>query len=134
MSNTSRKVIKKNKREMAIKRARKKKIIILSVVAALLLAAVGFGVYMSVRDAGAEIYADNEQTVKLFAGGNFTAALAHGVVFEGTYVRIEQEIYTVIELTWGDASATAFVSNGNFYIPQEWQDQHTHNVALPRTK
>jgi len=127
---------KKEKKDKAIKKARKKNFIMISIIILIIAVAVVLGIYASNRQnakqVGAEIYSDGNQTVQLLADGTFNAALAHNKRISGTYTRTAENNRTIVSFNVNGNIETGSIINNALHFPEEWEDGHHHGNVLPK--
>jgi len=120
-----------NRREQALKKARQRKMIIIAsaACAVVLIAVIAF---IFVRSAGTETFTDGYQIVNLYRGGRFDASLYHDENYAGTYKKEASGGDTLVYFSADGYTepATGLISNGILYLPNEWEDDHSHGSAL----
>jgi len=132
----SRNAVRLNKKERRVykkKRAIRNRIILIASAVIVVCAAFAAWRYIAAYTAGTEVYTDEIQTVTLRPNGRFRAELAHGESFRGRYNKTDERGWTVVEMTYGGVTVNAMIMQGNFMLPDEWQDtcEQTHNSVLP---
>ncbi|MCL2185845.1 MAG: hypothetical protein FWB86_08355 [Treponema sp.] len=127
---------KKERKEKAIKKARKKNIIMISILILIIAVAVFLGIFASNRQnakqVGAEIYSDGSQTVQLLADGTFNAELAHNKRISGTYTRTPENNRTIVSFNVNGSIEIGSIINNALHFPEEWEDGHHHGNVLPK--
>ena len=127
------KALRKEKRKHEKAKKSKKQIIILvAAIAVFIIAAV---VILSLNSSSApdtEVYSDGHQTVTLLPDGTFTAELVHDERESGTYDKTDQGGLMIVSFTVDDETVYGLITDDTLYLPEEWQDDHGHNSALPK--
>jgi len=120
--------------ELAQKKAKKRKIIVLSIVAVSVLAISVLVFILVVQGLGTETYTDGgQQSVRLTSDGSFVADLAHGVKYDGTFEKTEQEGYADITFTFNDGlTAVGVIVDDQLHLPYEWDDGHGHETVFSK--
>jgi len=121
-----------DRRERAIKKAKRQKTIAIASIAVVALALIAFGIYSAISSAGTETYSDGSQVIKLRPDATFTASLSHGEKYSGSYTKTEQEGKTVIAFTGNEKTVYGEIDGANLRIPIEWQDDHGHGDTLKK--
>jgi len=147
---------KKNKKEIAVKKARKKKVIIAVITLLITAGAIGFFVYLSNQpkpeneginsqqspqneeisrrqiQENEEIYRYGGQTIRLLSDGSFIASMAHGIRKEGTYSKTTEGDITTVIFNSNGRDEIGRIINNTLHIPQEWDDGHGHGNRFPK--
>ena len=124
------KLSKKERRELAAKRAKRKKTITLVIVLVAALALAAVVIAYQIQQSKVETYSDGRQTVRLLPNGTFSASLFHGERYEGTFSK--SPAGDVVVFTVGGVPAEGSIENETLTFPEEWQDGHGHGSTLPR--
>ena len=123
---------RKARKEKAIKQAKRKKIIIIAIIAVVIVAlAIIIALFYS-RQKGTETYSSGGQTITLHNDGTFTANLAHGLSYEGSYEKTSDSDGTILIFTTGGTSVSGRVNGDILSIPDEWLDDHGHGSELKK--
>jgi len=126
---------KSEKKANAEKKKRRKTILICIFTFILIFSAVILIYQASGKDSReSEIYSYYGQTVQLLPDGTFTASLAHNVRKKGTYVKSEGTGRTVVTFNVNGTTETGSITGTILHLPTEWDDNHGHGTAFPRTK
>jgi len=134
--NVTKSNLKKERKEKAIKKARKKNIIMISILILIIAVAVFLGIFASNRQSAkqvaAEIYSDGNQTVQLLADGTFNATLAHNKHISGTYTKTAENDRTVVSFNINGNIEIGSIINNALHFPKEWEDGHSHGNVLQK--
>jgi hypothetical protein len=84
--------------------------------------------------AGTETFTDGYQTVKLRQNGRFTAELHHNEKHRGTYTKEQEEAWTIVTFSYDGETAYSQIIEDILLLPEQWQDEHSHNSALERNR
>jgi len=124
---------KHERRELAVKRAKRKKFVIIASCISVVLMIAAYFIVSTILASGTIVFTDGTQNVSFNTAGNFTATLAHGVRMNGTYV-FDEEDHTIVTLSLGGVGEgiTAEIVDDNLIIPEEWRDLCGHNWILPK--
>jgi len=123
--------VKKERRNQAVKKAKRKRTIKIILAGAGILLAVAAVIITIILTYGSEYYAEGGQSLRLHSDGTFTAILYHEVSYSGTYERVENGV----NLTYGEITPiTVFshIENKLLTLPTEWDDFHGHQRILPK--
>ena len=132
MATTTPKLNKKARRELARKKAKMKKLIIILAIVVVVLAVAAYFVISAIVEAGTDTYSDGDQFVKLRSNGRFVAEIHHDDRYRGTYTIEEQGNWTVIAFNVKGEIVNGMFMEDYLLLPDEWQDDHGHNSALPK--
>ena len=136
MSKNNKAKNKRDRRELAVKRAKKKKIIIIISAASIVLLIAAYFVISAILASGTLVFSDGIQSVNFREDGNFIANLTHGVRMNGTYFFVEEDRRTVVNLSLGGVGdfISAEIVDDNLIVPEEWRDLCGHNWILPKRR
>ena len=123
---------KKVRRELEAAQAKRKKRIILAIVLVFIAALVTLLIVGATKEASAETYAADSQSVRLNPDGSFVAILAHGARVTGVYNKTEEGDKSVVEFIYNDTSAIGEIEDGNLNIPDEWIDACGHETVFAK--
>jgi len=128
---------KAERKEKAIKKARRKTILIVCIFALVIIAAAAVGILVNSRQPNsaahgeAETYSHGNQTIQLFADGTFSARLAHNVNKNGTFTKSADG--TRVSFNTDGRTETGRIENNAMHLPHEWDDGHGHGNVFVRT-
>ncbi|MCL1790561.1 MAG: hypothetical protein FWG40_04255 [Peptococcaceae bacterium] len=120
------------RRDKAIKKAKRQRMIIIASVAAVALVIITLGIYSAIQSAGTERYSDGNQVITLRQDGTFTATLIHGDKYKGTYTKTEQDNKTIVAFTSDEETVNGEIDGSNLRLPSEWVDDHGHGDILKK--
>ena len=136
-NNVNKKKAKKQKKVNAIKIVKNKKIVI-GLCSLLFIIALAFIFHSVFRQKNIGISVDKEtysyhgQIIQLFSDGRFSASLAHNVIKNGTYTKLNENNRINVLFNVNGNIEIGWIINNSLYIPREWDDGHGHGNIFPK--
>ena len=123
---------KKNRRELAMKKAKTKRKIIIAACGVLVVIFIAAIIITLVISAGIQTYTDGSATVELNKNGEFSARLYHNERYKGTYTTSKSGGATLVHLSYDGMTVIGMlIDDMGFVFPDEWYDDHGHGGVLP---
>jgi hypothetical protein len=128
--NNTKSSVKTQRREAALKKAKRKKVLIAGLCAAAVVAVLAFAIHAIVREHNTETYSGNGQMVQFLADGSYSATLAHNVRRSGTYTKTSEDSGITVEFNTNGMIEIGSIVNNTLLIPEGWDDYHNHGRIL----
>jgi hypothetical protein len=123
---------KNQRREAALKKAKRQKLMLISFCAVAAAAVITFVIHSAVRQSGTETYSGGGLSVQLLENGQFSATLAHNVRKNGTYTKTADGNRVMVSFHMDGAVEVGWIEDKALRVPAEWEDSCGHQYILPR--